>query len=128
MWHEKPYINSGAIIRREVLPNKKSKIMGGGIPPASVAEFYWNFGILGITLGMFLIGRFMKLMYSSFRIWLPKSRNAMLIYIGFIVQMSFVLVGDSFNRALIQALQNIIPAILIILFLHRKKIVLRKVN
>lgn len=118
IWKDKPNVNPGITIRTKVMPLKKSRIVGGGIPPGSIAEFYWNFGLLGIILGMFFLGRMLKFIYFSFEPYLSYSPNAIFLYSGFIIQMSFVLIGDSFVQGSVQALQNIIPSMIIIKILN----------
>lgn len=119
LWPGKPYMNPGAIVKQKFLKVGESKIMGGGVPPASIGELFWNFGYFGITIGMFLYGRMIKLFYVSFKPWLPVSKSAMLLYVCLIMQFSFVLVGNSFNQFILQSIQNGLPAVICILILRK---------
>jgi oligosaccharide repeat unit polymerase len=58
----KPMISPGPIIGMEVYGTKFS-----GVPPGLVAEMYWNFHVVGIVLGCFFFGLFLRFVYELFR-------------------------------------------------------------
>ena len=58
----KPMVSPGPIIGMEVYGTKFS-----GVPPGLVAEMYWNFHIVGIVLGCFFFGLFLRYIYEVFR-------------------------------------------------------------
>jgi oligosaccharide repeat unit polymerase len=39
----------------------------GGVSPTIIGELYWHFGALGVVLGMFLFGKFIKFIYTGFK-------------------------------------------------------------
>ena len=58
----KPMVSPGPIIGMEVYGTKFS-----GVPPGLVAEMYWNFHVVGIVLGCFFFGLFLRYIYEVFR-------------------------------------------------------------
>lgn len=55
VWADKPLISSGPIIGTKVFGTERS-----GVPPGFVAEMYWNFGLVGVVIGSFLLGSLLR--------------------------------------------------------------------
>jgi hypothetical protein len=65
LWPGKPVLNIGhefgttfhliSVVDRETM-----------IAPSLVGEFYWNFGLLGVVIGMFLVGGVYRLVYQKY--------------------------------------------------------------
>jgi len=62
MWEEKPRA-LGQLVG-EAFYNRPSGIVGGGVPPPLVADFYLNFHVVGVVVGMFLFGVVVKAVYA----------------------------------------------------------------
>jgi len=62
IWPNKPLISSGPIIGKEIYGLKVT-----GVPPSLIAELYWNFGILGILIGCFFVGRIFAWIDTKFK-------------------------------------------------------------
>ena len=59
-WNEKPTLGTGILVRDKVFHRPDH----AGIPAGFIGELYMNFGHYGVIIGMFLLGVFMKLVYS----------------------------------------------------------------
>lgn len=64
-----------------------SSVEGGHLPPTCVGEAYANFGIIGITLGMFILGMFFKLWKNVCQ----RTSNYWIMVIGVYITVSFIL-------------------------------------
>jgi oligosaccharide repeat unit polymerase len=82
LWPGKPIIRPGLKLGSEVFGNPEGR---GAVPPGAVAEFYMNFGVMGVLIGMFVLGAGLRVAYLSFRPYLRSSKAAVLLYmfIGF---------------------------------------------
>lgn len=62
IWPEKPYGAGGLY---SLTFYKESYLEGTGIPPSLIGEFYWNFGIMGVMIGFFFLGLFLRVLYRK---------------------------------------------------------------
>jgi oligosaccharide repeat unit polymerase len=56
----------------------------GGIPPTAIGEFYWNFGIAGVIIGMFVLGVAGRVAYSYITRWPRPPEGSLLLYAVFV--------------------------------------------
>jgi oligosaccharide repeat unit polymerase len=120
LWKEKPVISTGQIIGEEVFGSGIGA-SGGGVPPGFVAEMYWNFGFLGVFLGMFLLGYWLRAIYQCTFPYLSTYKSALLIYIAIMIPFAFGLLGASVSAAILEAAANVIPIFLALLFITQRK-------
>lgn len=63
IWADKPMWSAGPFINTHIFGDKAGIT---GIPPGLVAETYWNLGLYGMWLSMFLVGVFLRQMFLAF--------------------------------------------------------------
>ncbi|MEM9824702.1 MAG: O-antigen polymerase [Bacteroidota bacterium] len=118
IWASKPLIGVGADDAMKAIFNIPS-FVHTGVPPGVIAEFYLNFGILGIIFGMFAFGLILKMIY---RVLLPlikeKNGNAIVLYIYFGYAIGFILPGTSFSPSMVNLLLGLIPLLISIRLLN----------
>lgn len=119
MWLNKPPVTAGALLKKEIFLEETDKIMGGGHPPAIIGELYWNFSWPGLILGMFLVGRFLKLFYVSFYPYIKVNKNATLIYVAILLNLCFVFLSASVSQGIGTIMMNLIPIVLVLYFINK---------
>lgn len=62
--------------------------LNGGVSPTILTELYWDFGVLGVTLGMFMVGLAVSLSYNT--IVQMKSNSSKVLY-GMLFYQIFLL-------------------------------------
>ncbi len=90
IWASKPILPS-VFFMQQVLPDYY--YYGIGFASSIFGDLYWNFGYLGIPLGMFLIGIFLKTLY----VWLLRNKNllsAKLTYAYILAYLPMYLRGE----------------------------------
>ncbi len=116
IWPGKPIIGVGAEPAMKEIFHIPSNVYSG-IPPGIIAEYYWNFGIFGVIIGMFLLGLLLKWLYKSLLPYMVlKNKNAIVLYIYIAYSIGFVLPATSFSPSVLSLLMGMIP-ILISLFI-----------
>jgi hypothetical protein len=91
------------------------------VPPGFIAELYWNFGFLGVAMGMFYLGLGLKALYMSFRDYLSKSRNALLIYMGIMLPFALALLGGDLSGTMIKVILSTVTLVIVLAFISRGK-------
>jgi oligosaccharide repeat unit polymerase len=111
LWLEKPVISAGDIIGDELYLGQYG-VVTGGVPPGIIGELYWNFGLVGVLGGMFLLGCFLNILYQSFRMYLWTNKNALMVYIPFLTTFAFNIPSSNFSSSIVDSLiTGIIPII-----------------
>jgi oligosaccharide repeat unit polymerase len=64
IWPEKPSVRLGPYVGQALLDFNNNS----GAPPSAIGEFYINFGMTGVVLGMFLMGVLLKIVHSTYAI------------------------------------------------------------
>lgn len=119
IWKNKPPNVPGVEIAHNIYNyNRKAYT---GIPPGLIAEFYYNFSYPGIFLGMFIIGVFLKFIYSSFNLFLRDNKNAALIFATVIVNFNYYSFGNSLNVGITTVILDLIPIFIGILIISKYK-------
>lgn len=119
IWPGKPPITPGGQIAEEIYHFGEGAF-GGGIPPSLIAEFYMNFGILGIIFGMFFIGLFLKFTYASLGPYMTVNKNALALYVIITYNLCFLLFSVSITQSIINFLLGIIPLVFSLLVISRR--------
>ncbi|MEQ8239654.1 MAG: oligosaccharide repeat unit polymerase [Cyclobacteriaceae bacterium] len=117
MWLDKPDLLPGKIIGSEVFDSKVA-----GVPPGIVAELYWNFDLIGILFGSFVIGYLAKVILSQFKLLnedLTVNPSSLLYLLFVIFNLSFRLFGGSFAQTFIGIITGLIPCYIIIKILSK---------
>jgi oligosaccharide repeat unit polymerase len=113
LWKNKPIISVGADIKQNVYGFYGGE---GGIPPGIIGEGYWNLGVFGVVLIMFLVGIIMKIIYQTLITRNQPNSNFVLIYAGVLLPWSLGVLGGGWSNALISVAESLLP-ILIALYL-----------
>ena len=117
LWPGKPVINVGKEIALKVYNVDPDLSMG--IPPGLFAEFYLNFGAVGLIIGMFLFGRWLAVLYKTFTNHNIAYPSSILLYIAFLLSTCIIMLSSSVNQGIIDALQLYIPSWLAIRFMNK---------
>ena len=118
IWVEKPIIRIGPILGTAIFQRDLAKT---GVPPGYLAELYLNFGFWGISVGMFLLGLWLKFLYKTFRDWISHNRNAILLYMVIIFPFSFNLLASDISGIMVNCLINFFSIYLILIFISKPK-------
>jgi len=118
VWSEKPAIGLGnSDMIKEIFHIPVYYYTG--IPPGIIAEFYWNFGILGVVVGMCFLGYVLKTFYKSLLPYIQvKNKNAIVLYLYIGYSLGFLMPGTSFAPSIVNLLMGIIPLILALCFVN----------
>lgn len=106
VWPDKPAIGSGPVLGPLIFDTP-----GSGVPPGAVAELYMNFGVVGVGVGMFLIGVFLRWCYTSVEPVLS-SPNMALLYALAIVPFFMKVITTDFSRAMVGLITTMVPIII----------------
>ena len=111
LWLDKPVIRSGQIIGQIIYEGQFVKT---GVPPGFVAELYWNFGFVGVVIGMVVFGLGLRYLYEVFRPLLTRNRNALLLYVGLMLPFALQLLGGDLSGAVLQSATHAITMVAIL--------------
>ncbi|MFQ5707302.1 MAG: O-antigen polymerase [bacterium] len=114
LWKEKPIIRAGPILGRQIFMRKVDRT---GVPPGYIGELYWNFGIIAIPLGMFLLGYWLKFLYFNFVKIITNNKNALLIYVFLMVPFSLNLLGGDLTGVIIKVVTSLLTLIVLLKFI-----------
>jgi oligosaccharide repeat unit polymerase len=103
VWPEKPLIQYGPIIGKYIYG-----LDGSGVPPGIIAELYWNFAIVGLIIGSFVIGWFLRRIYEWFSPVTTENGNHILIYVAVAIPFSFVLISNGLSYAITNSLPDMV--------------------
>jgi oligosaccharide repeat unit polymerase len=81
---------------------------GSGVPPGIIAELYWNFAIVGLIIGSFVIGWFLRRIYEWFSPVTTENENHILIYVAVAIPFSFVLISNGLSYAITNSLPDMV--------------------
>lgn len=117
-WPDKPIILAGATIGQLVYETKDPSGSGAGVPPGFIPELYWNCGVPGTIVGVFLLGGWLKFLYRSFEPYIRTNKAALVIYVTTMTSFSFYLMGGTLSGAIIQTLTQTIPLFAAVWFIR----------
>ena len=105
MWAEKgPFINQKIFADR-----------GGisGVPPGLIAEFYWNFGFLGVCGGLFFTGLLLRHLFLMF-VQYSDRPGSVLIYTLMVTRFGMFSFGNDFGTGIIKTALDLLPVMAIL--------------
>jgi oligosaccharide repeat unit polymerase len=118
LWKEKPIVRPGPMLGERIF---QREVIRTGVPPGFIGELYWNFGVIGVPFGMYLLGFGLKFLYRSFYRHITQNRNALLIYIFIMTPFSLTLLSDDFSGVVLDVATSLIPLLLTLKFIRKKK-------
>lgn len=118
IWRDKPmWIERGPYIMQNVF-DSKNKI--SGIPPGYIAELYWNFGWLGVAVGMLLFGYLVRLFYMSF-MSININPVSSIIYTFFVTRFVLFSLGNDLGTGFIKLGLDLVPLLMILCVVQKKR-------
>ncbi len=99
----KPMVSPGPIIGMEVYGTKFS-----GVPPGLVAEMFWNFHIVGIVLGCFLFGLFLRFVYELFRAIRTEDGVVTPVYLFALFPLGFQVLNNCLGGGVVMAMVDLL--------------------
>lgn len=100
LWADKPAVRVGRYVAETVYDRTNS-----GVPPGIVAEFYMNFGWIGIVVGMFGLGLFSRMAYNKFLRDRKISLEARVFYGMFLVSFLLIALVADLNGGILRFLK-----------------------
>jgi len=99
IWPSKPVVRLGPYVAQEILDYGNDS----GAPPTAIGEFYINFGLPGVLVGMLLVGGLAGAVYRG-ALRSPERGNALVRYTLVMLCIAMFLIGD-FTYAMMLALK-----------------------
>ena len=118
LWLTKPPILCSTTIGQYVYGTMDPSGMGASIPPGLIAELFWNFHLMGVIVGLFVLGAWLKFLYNNFKRHLYSNRNAVLIYL-LLMSPCIETLQNSFGQFVVEAVKAIIPMLISLLFIGK---------
>ncbi|MFK5921788.1 MAG: oligosaccharide repeat unit polymerase [Verrucomicrobiota bacterium] len=112
LWRDKPLIQPGPIIGNKIYAQKRA-----GVPPAFVAEMYWNFHLPGVLIGGLLLGislRFLHQRFQPLRQQGEAAPAAIFLYVAAPMMFGYQAISSNLGYALFWLLMNFLIATLIL--------------
>jgi oligosaccharide repeat unit polymerase len=119
VWPDKPDITGGTTISQRIL-GIQTEGGGGQAPPSVVGDLYWNFGVVGVVLGMFVFGNLLRFLYYNALPHLQQNPGGTLLYIMVMFPFVQFTTNGNFSQAMVQTLQLSLPVALLLLFVSRR--------
>lgn len=117
MWPDKPmWAERGTYLAQSVFGDKKGIT---GVPPGLIAEFYWNLGLVGVTLGMVLLGLVLKLLYVTF-LRHDTNPTAILIYTIIVTRFTMFTLGNDLGTGILKAGLDLAPLFIVLWYIGLK--------
>ncbi len=114
LWPDKPLIQPGPIIGNRVYGQFRA-----GVPPAFVAEMFWNFHLPGVLIGGLLLGASLRFLDQRFSpAQKQKNRNPaqIFLYVAAPMMFGFQAISSNLGYALFWLCMNLLIATLILKF------------
>ena len=111
MWEDKPmWAEKGPLINQKIFADR-----GGisGIPPGLIAEFYWNFGFLGVCGGLFFTGLLLRHLFLMFTQYSDRP-GSVLIYTLMVTRFGMFSFGNDFGTGIIKTALDLVPVMAIL--------------
>ena len=117
MWESKPmWAGKGPFINQHIFHDKAGI---SGVPPGLIAELYWNFGYLGVFLGMFSLGALLRHLFNSFRPYIGNP-SSVLIYTLVVTRFGMFALGSDLGTGIVKTLLDLVPVMAILWFIGVK--------
>lgn len=105
----KPMVSPGPIIGMEVYGTKFS-----GVPPGLVAEMFWNFHIVGIVLGCFFFGLFLRFVYELFRAIRVDDAVVTPVYLFAMFPLGFQVLNNCLGGGVVMAMVDMLMSAVVV--------------
>jgi hypothetical protein len=118
LWPHKPlWSERGVYVNRHVYGARNTL---SGITLGLPTELYWNFGWIGVTLGMYLTGVTLRHIYNAF---LPVRDNisAVVLYSLAVTRLTVFTLGSDLGTGILKTVLDVLPVILLILVIRQPK-------
>ncbi len=118
-WEQRPmWAECGLFINQKVYGDTLGI---SGVPPGMVADLYWNFGIVGIPLGMLLMGILLRYLFENFRPFFGNP-TAVLMYSIVVTRFTIFGLGLDLGTGIVKTVLDLIPLVLIVWFIGRPSV------
>ena len=112
LWPDKPIIQPGPIIGNKIYDQRRA-----GVPPAFIAEMFWNFHLPGVLIGSLLLGISMRFLHERFRP-VRKEGNTdpsqIFLYVAAPMMLGFQAIGSNLGFAMFWLMFNFAIAIVML--------------
>lgn len=111
MWEDKPmWAEKGPFINQKIFGDRTGI---SGVPPGLVAEFYWNFGFLGVCGGLFFTGLLLRHLFLAFMQYSDRP-SSVLIYTLLVTRFGMFSFGNDFGTGIIKTALDLVPVMAIL--------------
>ena len=113
VWPNKPmWAERGAFIMGHVFGDKHGR---SGMPPGLIAEFYWNFGTMGVVSGMFFMGILFRQIFVIFE---PFKRNptSVIIFTVIVTRLTIFTIGNDLGTGFLKVGLDLVPLLMLFAF------------
>ena len=117
-WPDKPkWTGQGVIISQKIF-GVKSDI--NGCPPSLIAELHWNFGWLGVWVGLFTAGLIYRQIFIAFYAH-RDNPTCILLYTLIVTRFVIFGLGNDLGTGIVKAALDLVPVLLVLFFIgmHR---------
>jgi oligosaccharide repeat unit polymerase len=121
VWPNKP-VNIDTMIGMQVFGAETYG--AGAVPPGLIAEMYWNFWIPGVIVGCFLLGYFLRVVFTQFSAY-SDNRNVVLWYVLAFMPLGAAFMGSGFSSALVSFMMTSIPLVIALYYITTRPTVAR---
>lgn len=112
IWHNKPYIDIGKLFG-VIYMNQPTNVQNS-YAVTNIGELYWNFGFMGIILGMAALGFIYRFIYEYFF----RFRNANGVFLYAIIFGIIINIESAISTSIVKIVVNIFVALLVIWLCH----------
>lgn len=116
VWAGKPIINFGTHFQQRIVDSPH--VPQYGVAPTLPGEFYWDFGILGVIVGMVLMGILWRTIYEY--LILPEDNLSAILVVGVMFPMFFSQVEQSLVDLFTFELFKFLVVLLVVVVLNKK--------
>ncbi len=112
LWPDKPLIQPGPIIGNKIYGQRRA-----GVPPAFIAEMFWNFHLPGVIIGGLLLGALLRFLHQRFQPVREKGKPnpaQIFLYVAAPMIFGFQAIGSNLGYALFWLCLNLFIAIIIL--------------
>ena len=115
LWPDKPPVNIGKLLGPALFESSA----GSGVPPGLVGEFYLNFGLAGVLVGLLAFGLVLRSLYLTLRPHFA-SPGIVLVYTLLSTRLAIGMLSNSTSGGVTRLLKEMVPLLLALYFLERR--------
>ena len=121
-WPDKPkWTGQGVIVSQKIFGHKSDI---NGCPPGLIGELCWNFGWIGVWIGLFLVGLIHRQIFIAFY---PHRDNPTCILLYTLIVTRFVIfsMGNDLGTGIVKTGLDLVPVLIVVFFIgmHRAPVV-----